>query len=201
MKTKVILSALLIGVIFTFFNSCILYYTNVDGNGKVVSQERKVSKFDSVTLDGVGDVYIYFDENPKVVVVTDSNIQEYIKVNVRGYNLCIDTTNNIGFDPTELKINVYMPELKNARLRGVGDIEIAKGKASDLDLSLSGVGNIYAQNYEVENVSVSLSGVGDIRTWATRELSGRLSGVGNVMYKGNPKISVTTNITGNVKKM
>jgi hypothetical protein len=137
-----------------------------------------------------------------VVVTTDSNIQDIITTKVNGNNLYIDGKIKKNFNPTKLIIDVYMPELRNINLNGVGDIKIISGKTFDFRMNLSGVGDIEAQNYEAENVVVTLSGVGDIKTWVTKSLTGNISGVGNVLYRGNPSINnVNRSGVGNVKQL
>jgi hypothetical protein len=124
-----------------------------------------------------------------------------VTTNVKGNILYIDEKTNNGFYPTQLYIDVYMPELKNLKLKGVGDIEISGGKSSDFEITLSGVGDIDAQKYEAENVTVTLSGTGDIKTWAAKSLTGKLSGVGNIFYKGNPSKNINKSGIGEVKKL
>jgi hypothetical protein len=198
MKTKKLLFVFLVVVFLGFLNGC---PTEI-GNGNVVSQERQASDFSGVTIEGVGNVNIYYAENYKVVVTTDSNIQDIITTKVNGNNLYIDEKNKKNFNPTKLIIDIYMPELRNINLNGVGDINIISGKAFDFRMNLSGVGNIDAQNYEAENVVVTLSGTGDIKTWVTKSLTGKISGVGNVLYRGNPSINnVNRSGVGNVKRL
>jgi hypothetical protein len=198
MKIKKLLSTLLVIAFLCILDSCV----HVFGNGNVVSQERQVSDFFGVILEGVGNVNIYNAENYKVVVTTDSNIQDIIITKVNGNNLYIDGKTKKSFDPTKLIIDVYMPELRNINLNGVGDIKIISGKTIDFRMDLSGVGNINAQNYEAENVVVTLSGTGDIKTWATKSITGNISGVGNVLYKGNPAINnINRSGIGNVKQL
>jgi hypothetical protein len=199
MKTKKILSAFLVIVFLCILDSCV----HVFGNRNVVSQERQVRDFFGVILEGVGDVNIYYAENYRLVVTTDSNLQAIITTKVNGNYLYIDEKNNRNFNATELIIDVYMPELKYIKLDGVGDIKIVNGKTSDFEIKLSGVGDIDAQNYEAENVVVSLSGVGDIKTWATQSLTGNISGVGDILYRGNPSINNVNRRSGvgNVKQL
>jgi len=201
MNSRVILSGILIAGVLGLLTGCHFYHTK-HGNGHVVSRERSVSDFDGVVLKGVGDVNIRHDDNFRVVVKTDSNIQEIIDVYVDDDTLYIDERNRGGFDPTELTINVYMPELKSIKLKGVGDITASGGKTGNLDIKLSGVGNVDTRNYEAENVKVDLSGVGDIKVWVTEKLTGDLSGIGDVRYKGNPStINVDRDGIGHIKKL
>jgi hypothetical protein len=79
-----------------------------------------------------------------------------------------------------------MPEIKKIELNGIGNVEIHDGNICDFEIVLAGVGNVYLKNFEVENVNIVLSGTGNIETWVTNSLTGVISGVGNIFYKGNP---------------
>jgi hypothetical protein len=194
------------------------------GNGNVVSQERLASDFSGVTHEGLGDVNIYYAENYKVVVTTDSDIQHLITTEANGNNLRIGYKGKINTNivPTRLTIDVYMPELRNINLTGYGNIDaqnyeaenvvvthsgtgnikIISGKTVDLRMHLSGYGNIDAQNYEAENVVVTHSGTGEIKTWVTESFAVNLSGYGNVLYRGNPPIvNVHTTGIGKVRRL
>jgi len=159
------------------------------------SREIMVKDFYGVILDGVGDINIHCAENYKVVVTAVSNIQDIVAINVNEKILHIDEKPNKGMNPIKLSIAVYMPELKNIKLKGVGNIKIINGKTSNFEMILSGKGNIDAQNYEAENVIVNLSGIGNINTWVTKSLSGKHSGTGNILYKGAPSVN-NINVTG-----
>jgi hypothetical protein len=234
------------------------------GNGNVVSQERQASTFFGVTHEGVGDVNIHYAENYKVVVTTDSNIKDIITTKVDKNNLYIGLDRKIkkSLNPTKLIIDVYMPELRNINLRGVGninvqdfevenidvilsgsgdlkiisgnvsnfkinlsgvgdmniqnleaenvdvthtgsgDLKINSRRTSDFRISLRGVGDVEAQNFEAENVVVTHTGSGDLKVWVTKSLTGNISGVGDVLYKGDPPINdVKRTGNGDVKKL
>jgi hypothetical protein len=154
---------------------------NEKGNGSVISQERTANNFNAVILDGVGNVNVYHSENYKVVVTTDSNIQDIITTEVIGKNLHIDKKKTNGFKVTKLVIDVYLPELKSISLKGLGNFKINNGNASELDIDLSGSGNIDAQNFQFQNVTISLSGLGDIKlNGSASKLDIDLSGSGNI---------------------
>ena len=171
----------------------------IKGNGSIISQERMADNFNAVILNGVGNVNVHPSENYKVVVTTDSNIQNYIVVEVNGNNLLIDKTKpNVNFETKKLVIDVYLPELKSISLNGVGNFQINNGNASELDFSLSGTGNIDAQNFQSQNVTIRLSGAGNAKIWATNTLNGSFSGSGNILYKGSPTININKTGTGNI---
>jgi len=137
-------------------------------------------------------------EDYKVVVTTDNNLQEFVFVDIKDNFLQINTKSNI--KPTKLIVDVYLPKLQRINLKGVGNVKLSNGNVSDLELSLSGVGNIDAENYQVENITIKQSGVGDSKVWATSSLSGTLSGVGDIHYKGSPAVNVKVSGIGKVKK-
>ena len=199
MKKYRFFSVLVIAVLLVFYNGCSPFHT--DGNGRVVSREVSVNEFTGVILDGAGNVNIHYSEICRVIVITDSNIQDIIVIKLNDDFVHIDEKSCGGINPTKLSIDVYLPELSYVNLKGAGNIKIADGKAHDIKLVLSGYGNIDARNFEADNVEVVLSGVGDIKAWATMSLTGKLSGVGNIIYKGNPPVnSISKTGVGDIKK-
>ena len=174
----------------------------VRGNTDMISQIRMAEGFNSIVLDGVGNVYIYPGEEHKIVVTTDSNIQGTVITYVNGNVLYIDSNSARNsyteFQPIRLQIDVYLPELQSINSRGVFNITINSGKASNLEIVTSGVGNINAENYEVESINIEASGVGNTRLWATNVLDGTITGLGNILYKGNPTIRINRENRGGI---
>ena len=191
MKSNVLVSVFWAIVIFLAFTGCDI------GNGNIISQERAAGGFNSITLDGVGNVNVHPGENNKVIVTTDSNLQDKVLVTVNGNTLRITQRPNL-FNAKELTIDVYLPELKSISLNGAGNFTVNSGNVTELTFSISGTGNINAQNFQVQNVNITHSGVGNAKIWATDSLNGTLSGVGNIRYKGNPTINVNRTGVGNI---
>ena len=156
---------------------CDLY--GIQGNGNIVSQERTAAGFDRITAYGSGYVNVYFSENYKVIVTTDSNIQDMIGIESRNSTLYIENKNGI-YNPTKLTVDVYLPELKEVTLRGSGSIKVDHGSASNFEIKLSGSGRIDTQNYQVQSVIIDHSGSGYIKTRATDSISANLSGSGSI---------------------
>ena len=191
MRNKVFV--LVFGVIMT-----VAFFTGCDvGNGNVTSQERTVEGFNGITLDGLGNVNVHPGKDYKVVVTTDSNLHDRVLTTVNDNTLCI-TQRSGSFNAKELKIDVYLPEPTSISLNGSGTVTVNSGSASELTLSLSGIGNINAQNFQVQDVHITLPGAGNARIWVTNSLTGTISGVGNIRYKGNPTINVNRTGAGNI---
>jgi hypothetical protein len=185
---------LIFGAIVTlgFFSGC--------DYDSVISQERAAEGFDGIALAGAGDVNVHFSENFNVIVTTDSDLQDKVVTAVEGNTLRI-TQRSRSFNARELTIDVYMPELKSISLTGAGDIKINGGNASRLDIALSGAGDIKAHNFQVQNVTVKHSGVGNVKIWATNTLTGNLSGVGDILYRGSPRININRTGVGKIRPL
>ena len=205
MKNQRVFTVLLVILLAVLAAGCHMHM--VDGNGKIVIEERTVDEgFYAVELTGVGKVDIYPGESYNgreyaVTVTTDSNIQHLVVITSDGSKLCIDEKSRHSFDPTKLAIDVYLPELRSVSLGGVGTVKVNSGSVTNLAISLSGVGEISAQNYQAQTVDVTLSGTGNVKTWAENALTGKLSGIGDILYKGNPAKNVRETGIGKVKRL
>ena len=73
-----------------------------------------------------------------------------------------------------------------ATLSGSGDINLS-GKTKNLDIRVSGSGDVKAYNLNAEYVNAQVSGSADIKVTAKQQLKARVSGSGDITYKGNPK--------------
>lgn len=74
-----------------------------------------------------------------------------------------------------------------ASISGSGDIEL-KGSSKEFTSSISGSGDIGAYNLSSEKAIVKISGSGGMNLTVTSELKARISGSGDIKYKGNPRI-------------
>ncbi|MFD2099197.1 head GIN domain-containing protein [Flagellimonas iocasae] len=74
----------------------------------------------------------------------------------------------------------------DAALSGSGDINLS-GKTMGFDVQVSGSGDIKAYELEAENVTVAVSGSADVKVTANQSIDARVSGSGDISYRGNPK--------------
>jgi hypothetical protein len=184
------LSVLLVLIISVVFMAC-----STLGKGHITSQERSAEGYNGVIHNGIGNVKIHFAENYRVVVTTNSDIQNIVTIEIKNNYLYIYLEDpNTSIKPTKLEIDVYMPEIKVLNLTGVGNIDVDNGSGKDLEIILRGVGNITASNYQIKKGTIDSTGVGDIKIWVTEEINGNLAGIGEMFYKGNPKLTI--NVSG-----
>ncbi|WP_339656986.1 head GIN domain-containing protein [uncultured Maribacter sp.] len=88
----------------------------------------------------------------------------------------------------------------SASMSGSGDITLS-GKTIDFDATISGSGDIEAYNLEADNVSATISGSADIQVTAKKSIKARVSGSGDISYRGNPeKVDTKTSGSGDISK-
>ncbi|MFS4456873.1 head GIN domain-containing protein [Maribacter sp. 2304DJ31-5] len=85
-------------------------------------------------------------------------------------------------------------------MSGSGDITLS-GNTSNFNASISGSGDIKAFGLQADNVEAIVSGSADIKVTANKTLKARVSGSGDITYKGNPeKVDTKTSGSGDISK-
>ncbi len=88
----------------------------------------------------------------------------------------------------------------NVLMSGSGDITLS-GTTDSLDIKVSGSGDVEAYNLNAAHVNAQVSGSSDIQVTATKTLKCRVSGSGDISYKGNPdKVDSKTSGSGSISK-
>jgi hypothetical protein len=94
--------------------------------------------------------------------------------------------------------NVYMPDLKLeefiAIFDGTGSLEVG-GNADKVKLTLNGTGSIFANDLVAQNAKCSVNGVGKLECQVSDELVADVSGLGSILYGGEPK-NVRSSVSG-----
>jgi hypothetical protein len=88
----------------------------------------------------------------------------------------------------------------SATMSGSGDITL-NGSTTDFKASISGSGDIKAYGLEADNVSANVSGSADIKVTANKMLKARVSGSGDISYRGSPdKVDTKASGSGDISK-
>jgi len=85
----------------------------------------------------------------------------------------------------DIKLEVDASSVSSS-IAGSGDISLS-GSANSIKCSIAGSGDIEAYDLSSNNADVRISGSGGIRISVKDNLTARISGSGNVYYKGDPK--------------
>lgn len=88
----------------------------------------------------------------------------------------------------------------SASMSGSGDITLS-GDTTNFEATISGSGDIEAYDLEADNVDATISGSADIQVTANKSLKARVSGSGDISYRGNPeKVNTKTSGSGDISK-
>lgn len=87
-----------------------------------------------------------------------------------------------------------------ASMSGSGDMNLS-GRTGTFEATISGSGDIKAYDLEADNVEATVSGSANIKVTAREMLKARVSGSGDISYRGNPKkIDTKTSGSGDITK-
>lgn len=91
---------------------------------------------------------------------------------------------------------------KNLSITTSGSSRIKlRGNSGNLDVTTSGSSIINAYELEAEKAKIVLSGSSRVRVTVNKDIDARVSGSGNIRYKGNPeKVNTKTSGSGKVTK-
>ena len=148
-------------VIALFSVSCVFdFEKKIKGNGEVTIEERPVSSFDKIRLDGVFKVFLSQGNTEKVEVEIDGNLQSFVNVYNTGSVLNLDIEKGIHWSKTT-KNNVYIT-LKNIHelhIEGVCSVATHTFLNQDeLQLFINGVSNSFLE-LNCDQLSVRMNGV------------------------------------------
>jgi len=170
------------------------------GSGKVITQPREVSNFDSIEINYPAQVVVSQGSSESVKVEADDNFLPGLKTEVRGDTLEIFYKVEDGkhVRPTKpVKITIVVKDLENVNFDGAGELTINGLETDELNVSTSGAGNLELNEITVENLSVSLSGAGNVSASGEAEsLDLIISGVGKFDGKDLHSQSVSANLSG-----
>lgn len=194
---------------------------NVTGNGKIVTETRNTSDYDSVKISGSFDVDLVSGREGTISIKGEENLMPYIKVEVEDHVLKIYTQKNTSIRKSKrVQITVPFEKISEVSLAGSGDIQTKnniksdtfKAKLSgsgnfnlgvdsnDFDLSLSGSGNVRLKG-TADNFSTKLSGSGDIDAGdlKSKNVQVNVSGSGNSRVNCNESLTARVSGSGNIK--
>jgi len=128
--------------------------------GKGILVKVPFESLDGVSLTGSGDV------NMKGTIKTDK------------FEARLTGSGNIA-------LNVEA-NATTASMTGSGDLTL-KGKTQNLECRMTGSGDLDAYNLASNNVDAAVSGSGNCKVNCTNNFVARVSGSGDISYKGDPK--------------
>ncbi len=142
---------------------------SVRGSGNVATEERQVSSFDRISLDGFGELILTQGGPESVRIEAEENLMPYIKTDVKGDELVISIKSRRPLVPSRaIKFYVSVPDIEAISLNGAGMVQSERIVSDVLDLTIDGTGNITIDELEADRMMVDIDGLGDL------DISGRV---------------------------
>lgn len=154
----------------------------IKGNGEVITKTFNTSDYDKVSGKSSIDIILVEGKEGTITVEAESNIMEYIEVEVKGNKLEIGLKDGTNYSTRKgIKVTVNVESINGLSMAGSGDITSKmKLKSRNMDISVAGSGDITAE-VESENLQVNIAGSGDVKLNGRAEyLDANVAGSGDI---------------------
>lgn len=134
---------------------------SLSGSGNIVEEDRPVSNFDQVVLNGMGNLIITQGNSKSLTIEADDNILPVITTEVKSGVLVIGLKEGIRMVGTaKITYHLAVKDLSGLEISGLGQANIAQLQSKSLELGLSGSGKIQIDDLQAETLSANSSGLG-----------------------------------------
>ena len=145
-------------------------------NGKLKIKWKKGSNINTTKKT---TVTVFFEELSGVALAGSGDIISRDAIASDKMDVAVAGSGDIRLD---LKVNST-----HAALSGSGDIELS-GTSAEFEAAVAGSGDIEAHELQAQKAELKISGSGTIQANVTDEIIVRISGSGDIKYKGNPRV-------------
>ncbi len=183
------------------------------GSGDLTTILRQVAAFDRIEINAAFDLQITIGEKSELELTFDDNLIDRVITKVKGGTLMLDIDGPVKVKhPCQVRITI--PELERITTSGAANIDIegldgelfeynllgagnltAAGRVDVLEVTLSGAGDVDLRHLIADRVKVDVNGAGTVKVHAESRLRARVSGVGKIIYYGDPD-RVSRSVTG-----
>ena len=196
-------------------------FERIEGSGKVTTENRTVSGYDSVSLSGSGKLEIEQNGSESLSISADDNLMQYLTSEVKGHQLVLQVKSGVNLSPSKpIVFKVGVKDLKevscagdtNAVLKGIhsedlklsiagsGDMS-AEGTADRQEISIAGSGKYVGGGLKSKDTKINIAGSGDAVLAASDNLDVTIAGSGSIKYYGDPKIKQSVMGSGTIDKL
>lgn len=172
------------------------------GTGKLVSIKQDISKFNQITISGIGVLHMKPGEKEELTIEAEDNIMPMIETKVESGHLYLGLKNNIAISVNKgIQYYLTITDIKAIKLNGAANLEInEKIKLEELKLVLNGVGNANIL-IDVKNFISNIAGYSKLKAKGyaknqTINIRGSVYGSGNVNAAELLGKNATVNIYG-----
>jgi len=158
---------------------------------KTNATEGALAKIKTDVKDGILTISVDGEIKSDKDLIVYINVKSLNSLDVTGSaevktanQLVCDKINIESSGAGDINIDIKATEIKT-KISGAGDVTL-KGSSTLLQADVSGAGDLKASDLEADKVVAKVSGAGDAKVNAKQSIDADVSGVGSVIYKGNP---------------
>ena len=136
----------------------------IRGSGDRVTESRRVSDFDRVSLTGSGELVITQSGEESLTVEADENIMQYVRTEVRGGTLELGFVRGVSVSTRRpIRFDLSVRDLDDLNISGSGTIDSDSIDTSRLKIGISGSGDVRIDSLTARTVDVRIGGSGGVR--------------------------------------
>jgi hypothetical protein len=178
------------------FTSC--EKENLVGSGSTQTEVRTLTGFSKIEVEGSTAVDVLLGADFKVSIKAYSNLLPQLETKVVGDILKIGFKSGVNVTNDNSAATITLPVLSGFYTNGNSLITIKSGNTTNFDATIIGTSIIKAFDYAVQNANIKIEGSGLVELAVANKLQAKITGSGNIYYKGNPT-TIKTDITGTGK--
>ena len=207
---------LLLLVLSVFAASC-TDDTSIRGSGDLVTEAREVAGFDTIVVEGLGEVDVEVSGSESLSLTADDNVIGVLTVEVEGDRLELGVEDDVSLSSATVRYVISASALEGVEIRGSGEVAargidaerfdvrisgsgevVPIGSVDELDIGIDGSGNVEGADLEALRATVAINGSGSVVVDAADRLDVSINGSGEVRYFGDPELDQSINGSGSV---
>ncbi|MGC1630888.1 MAG: head GIN domain-containing protein, partial [Gelidibacter sp.] len=124
------------------------------------------------------NITVPFEDISAVSLTGSGDVWNESMISTKGFKVSVTGSGDV-------KLNVDVNSIE-ANVTGSGEMDL-NGKTNTLNVSVSGSGDFKGYNLDATDVDVSVTGSGDAKVVCNGHLKARVTGSGDINFKGSPK--------------
>jgi hypothetical protein len=132
----------------------------VKGSGNVISENRTVNGYDSISLSGSGKIEIEQNGSEALSISADDNLLQYLTSEVKGHQLVLQVKSGYNLSPSKpIVFKVGVKDLKGVSCAGDTNAILKGIHTDDLKLEIAGSGDMSAEG-TADRQEITIAGSG-----------------------------------------
>lgn len=123
-------------------------------------------------------IIIPFKDVSKIALAGSGDLWNESQINTDNLDISLAGSGDIVLDIKTISVE--------GSIAGSGDIKL-KGSTDNLEAKVAGSGDFHAFDLQASNTEVSVAGSGNVKVVSNISIKARVSGSGDIVYKGNPQ--------------